>query len=240
MPFVIHHDGEKKPMCSHNLWSSFFERDSNGSEPKSGMHCLLWKAIIRIGKSNPFTNCLHSVSVRVPMCMWYCRGAKDEHLGHFPTFTPNEKKWDCVFSSRRKNDLLWTQRNLLGSFLSPLSCIKTRVENTQRWKSISYWHCSLGLGLLCVALPPSFRYWFWLPVFAMGSLRFPWFLGKVGAHPFKTKALQTVPHVTLQFHIKGMTCSGCEAHIENAFSELEDIASVKADYLKGMAVVGHH
>jgi copper chaperone CopZ len=37
-----------------------------------------------------------------------------------------------------------------------------------------------------------------------------------------------------------MTCSGCEAHIENAFSELEDIASVKADYLKGMAVVGHH
>jgi len=67
----------------------------------------------------------------------------------------------------------------------------------------------IGASLCCIA--PIFPLLVLITVFAMGSLRFPWFLGKVGAHPFKTKALQTVPHVTLQFHIKGMTCRGCEA-----------------------------
>lgn len=39
------------------------------------------------------------------------------------------------------------------------------------------------------------------------------------------------------YSVKGMTCSGCEVHIESAVNKLDGILEVKADYEKGMTRV---
>ncbi len=41
----------------------------------------------------------------------------------------------------------------------------------------------------------------------------------------------------LSFSIKGMTCSGCEAHIESEVNKLDGILTVKSDYQKANTVV---
>jgi len=42
---------------------------------------------------------------------------------------------------------------------------------------------------------------------------------------------------TIEFEVIGMTCGGCEAHIEHAVGELQGIAEVKASYESEKAIV---
>lgn len=41
----------------------------------------------------------------------------------------------------------------------------------------------------------------------------------------------------IEYNIKGMTCAGCEAHIENEVNKLDGIIEVKASHEKGNTVV---
>lgn len=41
----------------------------------------------------------------------------------------------------------------------------------------------------------------------------------------------------IEYNIKGMTCAGCEAHIESEVNKLEGIIEVKASHEKGNTVV---
>ena len=42
----------------------------------------------------------------------------------------------------------------------------------------------------------------------------------------------------LAYQIDGMTCGGCESHVEEAFASIEGVAIVDASYEDGSVVVG--
>ncbi|MFT6396569.1 MAG: copper chaperone CopZ [Bradymonadia bacterium] len=44
--------------------------------------------------------------------------------------------------------------------------------------------------------------------------------------------------VLTTYPIEGMTCGGCESHVETAFAEIAGVASVDASYRDGVVVVG--
>lgn len=44
---------------------------------------------------------------------------------------------------------------------------------------------------------------------------------------------------TIQLHVKGMSCEGCENTIEGALTELDGISSVEALYKEGIATVSY-
>jgi copper chaperone CopZ len=46
------------------------------------------------------------------------------------------------------------------------------------------------------------------------------------------------PASLITYPIEGMTCGGCESHVEAAFVEIEGVASVDASYRDGVIVVG--
>lgn len=84
----------------------------------------------------------------------------------------------------------------------------------------------------------SFPFLFIITLLALGALSFPWVIGKIGSSSATAQTLaQTVPTATYQFKIKGMTCTGCEAHIQNAVGKLKGVVSVKASYKKREAIV---
>jgi len=89
---------------------------------------------------------------------------------------------------------------------------------------------------------PSFlqskRFLLFVTLFAGLMLAFPYFSGLFYAQP--TKEIIYVPQdnmVDITFTVEGMTCSGCENHIENEVNKLDGIVSVKASYEKSNTTV---
>lgn len=59
-----------------------------------------------------------------------------------------------------------------------------------------------------------------------------------GSAALETTASETaLAYNTIDLTVKGMTCSGCEAHVNNAVSELEGVVEVRASYEKEDAVI---
>ncbi len=75
------------------------------------------------------------------------------------------------------------------------------------------------------------------------------FAGLMLAFPYYSKAFypQSPQSTTINFqenatqilvlNIQGMTCTGCEAHIEHAANEVQGIQKAKASYVKGIAEI---
>ena len=76
-------------------------------------------------------------------------------------------------------------------------------------------------------------------VFAIAMLAFPYYADVF--YPSNNKKDVVVVNAanieTVDFNIKGMTCTGCEIHIEIEVNTLDGIISVKADYEKATAVI---
>ncbi len=77
-------------------------------------------------------------------------------------------------------------------------------------------------------------------LFALVMLAFPYY-----SHVFypSTEVGKEVVYVSeddvgeISFSIKGMTCAGCEAHIEREVNKLDGILTVKSDYQKASTIV---
>jgi copper ion binding protein len=96
----------------------------------------------------------------------------------------------------------------------------------------------------CVEEFPKFTntksFLFIVTLFAALMLAFPLY-AKV-FYPNQTKEVVFVAEAnleTVEYHIKGMTCSGCEAHIENEVNKLDGIKEVNANYEKGSTHVNY-
>ncbi len=89
---------------------------------------------------------------------------------------------------------------------------------------------------------PSFlqskRFLLFVTLFAGLMLAFPYFSGLFYAQPTKEIIyVQQDNMVDITFTVEGMTCSGCENHIENEVNKLDGIVSVKASYEKSNTTV---
>lgn len=89
---------------------------------------------------------------------------------------------------------------------------------------------------------PSFlqskRFLLFVTLFAGLMLAFPYFLGLFYAQPTKEIIyVQQDNMVDITFTVEGMTCSGCENHIESEVNKLDGIVSVKASYEKSNTTV---
>lgn len=92
----------------------------------------------------------------------------------------------------------------------------------------SFWRSSKFLGLVTV--------------FAALMLAFPSYAHIFYQTPHQQNAtIMTAQDTTKQvsINVKGMTCSGCEAHIENAVGKLPGIRSVDASYAQGTTTVAY-
>ncbi|WP_375587286.1 mercuric transport protein MerTP [Flagellimonas aurea] len=89
---------------------------------------------------------------------------------------------------------------------------------------------------------PSFlqskRFLLFVTLFAGLVLAFPYFSGLFYAQPTKEIIyVQQDNMVDITFTVEGMTCSGCENHIESEVNKLDGIVSVKASYEKSNTTV---
>lgn len=89
---------------------------------------------------------------------------------------------------------------------------------------------------------PSFlqskRFLLFVTLFAGLMLAFPYFSGLFYAQPTKEIIyVQQDNMVDITFAVEGMTCSGCENHIESEVNKLDGIVSVKASYEKSNTTV---
>ena len=89
---------------------------------------------------------------------------------------------------------------------------------------------------------PSFlqskRFLLFVTLFAGLMLAFPYFSGLFYAQPTKEIIyVQQDNMVDITFTVEGMTCSGCENHMESEVNKLDGIVSVKASYEKSNTTV---
>ncbi|MEW2923266.1 mercuric transport protein MerTP [Muricauda sp. ANG21] len=89
---------------------------------------------------------------------------------------------------------------------------------------------------------PSFlqskRFLLFVTLFAGLMLAFPYLSGLFYAQPTKEIIyVQQDNMVDITFTVEGMTCSGCENHIESEVNKLDGIVSVKASYEKSNTTV---
>lgn len=89
---------------------------------------------------------------------------------------------------------------------------------------------------------PSFlqskRFLLFVTLFAGLMLAFPYFSRLFYAQPTKEIIyVQQDNMVDITFTVEGMTCSGCENHIESEVNKLDGIVSVKASYEKSNTTV---
>lgn len=89
---------------------------------------------------------------------------------------------------------------------------------------------------------PSFlqskRFLLFVTLFAGLMLAFPYFSGLFYAQPTKEIIyVQQDNMVDITFTVEGMTCSGCENHVESEVNKLDGIVSVKASYEKSNTTV---
>lgn len=84
----------------------------------------------------------------------------------------------------------------------------------------------------------SKRFLLFVTLFAGLMLAFPYFSGLFYAQPTKEIIyVQQDNMVDITFTVEGMTCSGCENHIESEVNKLDGIVSVKASYEKSNTTV---
>lgn len=76
-------------------------------------------------------------------------------------------------------------------------------------------------------------------VFAGLMLAFPYYSNAFYSQTENTTAVisQQKPVQILVLDIQGMTCSGCEAHVEHAANEVKGIQTAKASYAEGKAEI---
>ncbi|MET7029106.1 mercuric transport protein MerTP [Sediminicola luteus] len=77
-------------------------------------------------------------------------------------------------------------------------------------------------------------------LFAVLMLAFPFYSQIFYPNPKTNKEIVYVSEANsakVEYSIKGMTCSGCEGHIESEVHKLDGILEVKANYTKGNTVV---
>tara|TARA_B100000795_G_scaffold269317_1_gene258352 strand:+ start:559 stop:1146 length:588 start_codon:yes stop_codon:yes gene_type:complete len=84
----------------------------------------------------------------------------------------------------------------------------------------------------------SKKFLLYVTLFAGLMLAFPYY-----SQIFYSKTSQDKIHVKesniseIEYNIKGMTCIGCEAHIENEVNKLDGIIVVKANHEKGNTII---
>ena len=89
---------------------------------------------------------------------------------------------------------------------------------------------------------PSFlqskKFVLFITLFAGLMLAFPYYSGIFYARPSKEIVyVQQDNIVEKTFTVEGMTCTGCENHVESEVNKLDGILSVKASYEKGNTMV---
>ncbi len=89
---------------------------------------------------------------------------------------------------------------------------------------------------------PSFwqskRFLFIVSVFAGLMLAFPYYSNLFYAQPNKEVVYVSQSNILKHvFDVEGMTCAGCEAHVESVVNKLDGILSVKASYESANTVV---
>lgn len=89
---------------------------------------------------------------------------------------------------------------------------------------------------------PSFlqskKFLFFITLFAGLMLAFPYYSGFFYARPTKEIVyVQQDNIVEKTFTVEGMTCAGCENHVESEVNKLDGIISVKASYEEGNTIV---
>jgi len=78
-----------------------------------------------------------------------------------------------------------------------------------------------------------------ITVFAIAMMTFPYYSGNLFANSpsMLISDVEEENIVSVEIEVEGMTCSGCEAHIENAVGELQGIVEVKATYENEKTIV---
>lgn len=75
-------------------------------------------------------------------------------------------------------------------------------------------------------------------LFAIGMLAFPYYADIFYPNAEKTSVTADKGDIkTTEFKISGMTCAGCEGHLEHEVNKLEGVLSSKASYEKGYAII---
>lgn len=75
-------------------------------------------------------------------------------------------------------------------------------------------------------------------VLAVLMMAFPWYSGLASPASWSTPLIVPADQIeTVTFHVEGMSCAGCELHIEHAVGGLHGVVDVKADFRSGNAVV---
>ena len=82
---------------------------------------------------------------------------------------------------------------------------------------------------------------FLVSIFAVIMLAFPYFSNTLYPPQDKTQVVVSSSSInnlsTVEFGVKGMTCSGCETHVEQEVNQLNGIISVEASYDNSNALV---
>lgn len=94
------------------------------------------------------------------------------------------------------------------------------------------------IGCECVEESPKFTntksFLLIVTLFAVLMLAFPLYAKVLYPNPTKEVVVVAEANLdTVEYNIKGMTCSGCEAHIESEVNQLDGIIEVNANYEKG-------
>lgn len=84
-------------------------------------------------------------------------------------------------------------------------------------KNLSFWH--------------SKKFLFIITIFTVLMLAFPYYSNLFYSNPNKEIVVVSENNMVKKIiEVKGMTCLGCEAHVENEVNKLEGIISVKASF----------
>ena len=84
----------------------------------------------------------------------------------------------------------------------------------------------------------SKKFLFLVTLFAGLMLAFPYYSQVFYPNPNKEVVYVTESTINkVEYNIKGMTCTGCEVHIESEVNKLDGIIEVKANHEKGNTIV---
>jgi mercuric ion transport protein len=84
----------------------------------------------------------------------------------------------------------------------------------------------------------SKKFLFLVTLFAGLMLAFPYYSQVFYPNPNKEVVYVTESNINkVEYNIKGMTCTGCEVHIESEVNKLDGIIEVKANHEKGNTIV---
>ncbi|MCJ8163216.1 mercuric transport protein MerTP [Pontibacter sp. E15-1] len=87
------------------------------------------------------------------------------------------------------------------------------------------------------SLVKSNKFLLMVSVMALLFLSFPYYADAFYKQPAKSSMVQTGFQQTVQLEVKGMTCSGCEAHVNQEVGKLPGVSGVNTSYKAGSATV---